>query len=54
MTAFYGGIDLHSNNSVVVVMDEGCASPKLRLLPFGPGISARDSRIHRGVSLAEQ
>ena len=23
MTAFYGGIDLHSNNSVVVVMDEG-------------------------------
>jgi len=23
MTALYGGIDLHSNNSVVVVMDEG-------------------------------
>jgi hypothetical protein len=23
MTAFYGGIDLHCNNSVVVVMDEG-------------------------------
>jgi transposase len=23
MTAFYGGIDLHSNNSVVVVIDDG-------------------------------